>query len=179
LVSITWGHSKDHRPDLKQLLYILTVSRDGAIPIHYRAASGNVTDDVTHRDTWELLCQLAERRDFLYGADCKLGTSENMKYIHRNGGRFITVLPRTRREDTALRQRLARGEVAWRHIMDKVDDEGQLIDRFSSLREPALSQEGFRIGWFHSTRKAELDTVALAGRINRATAELTQLQERL
>ena len=152
MVSITWGHSKDHRPDLKQLLYILTVSRDGAIPIHYRAA---------------------------YVADCKLGTSENMKYIHRNGGRFITVLPRTRREDTALRQRLARGEVAWRHIMDKVDDEGQLIDRFSSLREPALSQEGFRIGWFHSTRKAELDTVALAGRINRATAELTQLQERL
>lgn len=179
LVSITWGHSKDHRPDLKQLLYILTVSRDGAIPIHYRAASGNVTDDVTHRDTWELLCQLAERRDFLYVADCKLGTSENMKYIHRNGGRFITVLPRTRREDTTFRQRLARGEVAWRHIMDKVDDEGQVIDRFSSLREPALSQEGFRIGWFHSTRKAELDTVARAGRINRATAELTQLQERL
>ncbi len=179
LVSITWGHSKDHRPDLKQLLYILTVSRDGAIPIHYRAASGNVTDDVTHRDTWELLCQLAERRDFLYVADCKLGTSENMKYIHRNGGRFITVLPRTRREDTTFRQRLVRGEVAWRHIMDKVDDEGQVIDRFSSLREPALSQEGFRIWWFHSTRKAELDTVARAGRINRATAELTQLQERL
>jgi len=47
LVSITWGHSKDHRPNLKQLLTILTVSRDGAIPIHYRAASGNVTDDVT------------------------------------------------------------------------------------------------------------------------------------
>ena len=102
-----------------------------------------------------------------------------MKYIHRNGGRFITVLPRTRREDTTFRQRLVRGEVAWRHIMDKVDDEGQVIDRFSSLREPALSQEGFRIGWFHSTRKAELDTVARAGRINRATAELTQLQERL
>ena len=24
--AITWGHSKDHRPDLKQLLYILTVT---------------------------------------------------------------------------------------------------------------------------------------------------------
>ncbi|MFV1963469.1 MAG: IS1634 family transposase, partial [Acidimicrobiia bacterium] len=142
-------------------------------------ASGNVTDDVTHRDTWELLCQLAERRDFLYVADCKLATSENMKYIHRNSGRFITVLPRTRREDTTFRKRLVRGEVTWRHIMDKVDDEGEVIDRFSSLREPTLSQEGFRIWWFHSTRKAELDTVARAGRINRATAELTQLQDRL
>ena len=179
LVSITWGHSKAHRPDLKQLLYILTVAQDGATPIHYRAASGNVTDDSTHRDTWELLCRLAERRDFLYVADCKLATSENMNYIHRNAGRFITVLPRTRREDTAFRQRLARGEIAWQHTLDKEDDEGELIDRFSALREPALSQEGFRIWWFHSTRKAELDAVARAGRINRAAAKLTELQDRL
>ena len=31
-MAITWGYNKDHRPDLKQLLYILTVSRDGAVP---------------------------------------------------------------------------------------------------------------------------------------------------
>ena len=41
-LAITWGHNKDHRPDLKQLLYILTVSRDGATPIPFSAASGNV-----------------------------------------------------------------------------------------------------------------------------------------
>jgi transposase len=179
LISITWGHSKDHRPDLKQLLYILTVAQDGAVPIHYRAASGNVTDDITHRDTWELLCQLAERRDFLYVADCKLGTSENMRYIHRNGGRFITVLPRTRREDKAFRKQLARGEVTWQAIMDKVNDDGEVIDQFSAIRTPVLSQEGFRIWWFHSTRKAELDAVARTGRINRANAELTELEEKL
>jgi len=102
-----------------------------------------------------------------------------MNYIHRNGGCFITVLPRTRREDATFRQRLIRGEVAWEQTMDKVDDEGELIDRFSSLRKPALSQEGFRIWWFHSTRKAELDAVARTGRINRATAKLTELQDRL
>lgn len=27
---ITWGHNKDHRPDLKQLLYTLTVTEDGS-----------------------------------------------------------------------------------------------------------------------------------------------------
>jgi hypothetical protein len=26
-LAVTWGHNKDHRPDLKQLLYILTVAR--------------------------------------------------------------------------------------------------------------------------------------------------------
>ena len=61
-----------HRPGLKQLLFIFTRARDGATPIHLRAASGNITDDTTHRDTWDLLCRLAGRRDFLYVADCKL-----------------------------------------------------------------------------------------------------------
>ena len=34
-MAITWGYNKDHRPDLKQLLYILTVARDGAIPVYF------------------------------------------------------------------------------------------------------------------------------------------------
>ena len=102
-LAITFGHNKDHRPDLKQLLFILTVTADGGVPLHFRAASGNVTDDQTHRDTWELLCQLTGRRDFLYVADCKLATSENMAYLHQRQGRFITVLPRTRAEDAAFR----------------------------------------------------------------------------
>lgn len=37
----TFGHNKDHRPDLKQLLWILTVSEDGAVPVHFKVADGN------------------------------------------------------------------------------------------------------------------------------------------
>jgi transposase len=54
--AITWGHSKDHRPDLKQLLYILTISDDGGVPIYFQTASGNVVDDQTHQATWRVLC---------------------------------------------------------------------------------------------------------------------------
>jgi hypothetical protein len=39
------------RPDLKQLLFILTISADGAVPIAYRVADGNTPDDVTHIPT--------------------------------------------------------------------------------------------------------------------------------
>jgi len=49
--SIAHGHNKDFRPDLKQLLWILTVSADGAVPIAYRVADGNTVDDVTHIPT--------------------------------------------------------------------------------------------------------------------------------
>jgi transposase len=39
--AITHGHNKDHRPDLKQLLCVLTVSADGAVPIAFRTEDGN------------------------------------------------------------------------------------------------------------------------------------------
>jgi hypothetical protein len=43
---------------------------------------------------------------FLYVADCKLATVENMAYLHQHQGRFVTVLPRTRAEDDAFRAAL-------------------------------------------------------------------------
>jgi transposase len=49
--AIRHGHNKDFRPDLKQLLFILTISADGAVPIAYRVADGNTPDDITHIPT--------------------------------------------------------------------------------------------------------------------------------
>ena len=155
-LAVLFGHSKDHRPDLKQLLYILTVTEDGGVPVYFTSASGNVTDDTTHRETWDLLRQLVGRADFLYVADCKLATRENLQYIHNQGGRFVTILPRTRREDSDFRQRLVVDPDAleWDHLYDLLDDDEALVDRLRVCAEPAMSSEGFRLLWFHSTRKA-------------------------
>src|SRR5207247_6395466 len=46
--AVTFGHSKDHRPDLKQLVWILTVAADGAVPVAYRLADGNTYAYRTH-----------------------------------------------------------------------------------------------------------------------------------
>ena len=180
-LAITWGHNKDHRPDLKQLLYILTITSDGGVPVHFRAASGNVTDDTTHRDTWDLLCQLAGRKDFLYVADCKLATIENMNHIAKEHGHFLSVLPRTRSEDDAFRQRVRQGQVIWQDLWDKTDDEGQVLDQFSVYGTPELTPEGYHLWWFHSTRKAELDLAVrdLNRRLKRAEQELCQWQQKL
>ena len=178
-LAITFGHSKDHRPDLKQLLFILTVTADGGVPLHFRAVSGNVTDDTTHRDTWDLLCQLTGRRDFLYVADSKLATRENMAYVHQHQGRFITVLPKTRSEDGAFRSLVTQGQVTWRPLWEKTDDDGQVIDRYSTSEHPATTAEGYRLVWYHSLRKAQQDALARAGRIERALMELASLGEKL
>ena len=178
-LAIAFGHNKDHRPDLKQLLFILTVTADGGVPLHFRAASGNVSDDQTHRDTWDLLCQLTGRRDFLYVADCKLASSENMAYLHQRQGRFVTVLPRTRGEDTAFREQVARGHVTWRSLWEKTDEAGETLDRYSTSDPPATTAEGYRLIWYHSLRKAEQDAVARSGRIEKALKQLAALKEKL
>jgi len=41
--AITWGHSKDHRPDLKQLLYTLTISEDGGVPVYWITSRNRCT----------------------------------------------------------------------------------------------------------------------------------------
>jgi transposase len=178
-LAITWGHNKDHRPDLKQLLFILTVSQDGGVPVYFQARSGNTADDQTHRATWDLLCTLAGRRDFLYVADCKLATAENMAHVHQHGGRFLTLIPRTRSEDRSFRESLSRGQVRWRPISEKRDEDGEIHDQFSVSEEPALSAEGYRLVWYHSTRKAENDAAVRARQVDRALRELAELQQKL
>lgn len=180
-IALVHGHSKDHRPDLKQLLYILTISEDGGVPVYFTSASGNVSDDQTHRETWDLLCALVGRPDFLYVADCKLATSENMNYVARRRGRFVTVLPRTRKEDAEFRRRLVEhpDTVRWSPLYAIQDDEGFVLDRLSQHPEGGSSAEGYRSVWFHSTRKAERDAASRARAIDRALQELGRLRERL
>lgn len=48
--AITWRHNKDHRPDLKQLLYLPTVSDDGGVPVYFQSQSGNVTTQGTRSE---------------------------------------------------------------------------------------------------------------------------------
>ena len=43
-IEITYGYSRDHRPDLKQFIVDLICSSDGDIPLYLRVASGNESD---------------------------------------------------------------------------------------------------------------------------------------
>jgi transposase len=177
--AVTFGHSKDHRPDLKQLMYALTVTADGAVPVHFSVGSGNLTDDQTHQDTWDLLVEMVGRPDFLYVADSKLATADNMGHIARRGGRFLSVLPRTRGEDAQFRERVRHDEVRWNVIHEKHDEEGKLVDRYSICPEAQQTADGYRLVWYHSTRKAELDQLTRSRRLQRALRALHDLQRRL
>jgi transposase len=178
--AITFGHNKDHRPDLKQLVWILTVTADGAVPIAHRVVDGNTSDDVTHVDTWDHLVALLGRADFLYVADCKLATRDNMDHIHRNRGRFVSVLPASRKEDTAFRDWIVDHEPDWVEAARRPGPRlGDPDEVWRTAEAPWPSTEGHRVVWVRSTAKTAYDAAARADRIARGTAALDELNQRL
>jgi hypothetical protein len=171
--AIAFGHSKDHRPDLKQLVWILTVADDGAVPITYRLADGNTNDDLTHVPTWTELVSLLGTPGFLYVADSKLCTGTAMRHIHSRGGRFITVLPRSRSEDRYFRDWLQAHPPDWTQACrvpgPRLDDPD---DVYSTCPAPLPSAEGFRIVWVHFTGKARTDAASRNHRLEKSAAAL-------
>ena len=55
--AITYGMSKAHRPDLKQLLFILNKTSTAISP--FRCSDGNTSDARTHIETWNTLSTVA------------------------------------------------------------------------------------------------------------------------
>ena len=94
---------------IRALLINLCLQREPLYGIGEWAArhDAGALDDQTHIATWDGLCALTGRHDFLYVADSKLCTREQMGHIDTHAGRFITVLPRSRAEDGRLRDWMA------------------------------------------------------------------------
>jgi transposase len=173
------GHSKDHRPDLKQLVWSLTVTADGAVPICYRVADGNATDDRLHVPVWDELAAMLGRTDFLYVADSKLATRDNMDHIP-GGGRFLSVLPASRAEDAAFRDWIVDHTPPWREAARRpARRHGDPDLVWHTTPAPWPSAEGYRITWIKSSVKIDYDAEARRDRIARGIGAPDALNQQL
>ncbi len=89
-IKITYGYSRDHRPDLKQFIVDLICSGDGDIPIFFKSASGNESDSasfakilVEFKNTIEV--------DSLMVADSALYTAANIQLL--SGIKWLSRVP--------------------------------------------------------------------------------------
>ena len=178
---ITYGHNKDHRPDLKQLLCVLTVTADGAVPVAFRVEDGNTADDPTHIPTWNELVALVGRSDFLYVADSKLANRPAMDHIDSHGGRFVTILPRTRKEDRQFRDRIAKHSVEWTEAhRAPAGRQGEPDQTFHTTPNPTgPSADGYRIIWVQSSTKIDRDTESRRARIAKGITAIDDLNQKL
>jgi len=175
-VNLKRGHSKDHRPDLLQLVYSLSVTADGCVPVHFKAYDGNQNDDGTHWETWQTLRGLLGRSDFLYTADSKLCVSKTLLNIDRAQGRFVTIVPRTRTEVADFSDRVVACAVRWERLYTKRSSRRhKRIDVFECAQELYQMREGFRLYWYRSSEKVLRDEQDRVERLAAAVDRLKQL----
>jgi len=179
--AVVHGFSKDMRPDLKQLLFILTTDAEGGVPVHFRCADGNTTDVRTHIDTWNTLRALAGRADFLYISDSKLCSFANMDHIDRAGGRFVTVMPRSRQEDAQFRRWIQTNTPAWELVWDRPNarEADGPRDLWYVFKPELPSAELYSIVWVWSTLLQLHQTHRRQKHLASAIEQLGDLKRRL
>lgn len=92
---VTRGFSKDHRPDLKQVIYGLSVTADGAVPIVGRVASGNRADAQETRFMMQrLAASLPDPRKTTLVMDSKFFSGETLGQVEDHGFQYVTLVPR-------------------------------------------------------------------------------------
>jgi hypothetical protein len=125
------------------------------VPVWCSVDHGNTNDDQTHVETWKTLRRVMGAAGFLYVADSKLCTKENMGHIAERQGRFLTVLPKTRREDTWFRDWLQTHqadcvEILRRRNSRREDGPDEVYRGFES---PLRSVEGYRAYFGHREQR--------------------------
>jgi transposase len=94
-IRITHGYSKDHRPDLKQVVLELMVSQDGGVPLVSKSWAGNTSDTQVFQQRAEALMRAFKGTPsprYLV-ADAKLYCEAHAAHLAQLG--FITRIPAT------------------------------------------------------------------------------------
>jgi Transposase DDE domain len=88
------GHSRDHRPDCKQVCLALVVTREG-MPLGYEVFAGNRTDVTTVDEiveTMETRYGLAQR---IWVMDRGMTSEDNLEWLRQTGRRYLVGTPKS------------------------------------------------------------------------------------
>jgi transposase len=92
---VTFGYSKDHRPDLKQFMIYLMSSQDGDVPLLAKTVAGNTSDKELFRERLkELQGQIQGGENVYFVADSALYTKETIGDLS-SSMKWVTRVPET------------------------------------------------------------------------------------
>lgn len=115
VVKLTHGHSKDHRPDLKQVVMSLVVSGASSIPIWMEPQNGNSSDKKAFHETIKKVRafqkQLKGCPEFKWVADSALYSKD--KLLKRTDYLWLSRVPETITEARELVE-LAEQRIDWK-----------------------------------------------------------------
>lgn len=105
VMKIVHGHSKDHRPDLKQFM-VKMLCVDRTIPVFGATEDGNASDKIINNEVLTSISKYMadngiKKEGFIYIADSAMVTRKNLEKIG-DDIQFISRLPATYKECSAL-----------------------------------------------------------------------------
>lgn len=87
------GHSRDHRPDCKQVCIGLVVTQEG-LPVAYEVFEGNRHDSTTLQEIIQAMEQKHGRAKRVWVLDRGMVSDENLEFLRDQGGRYIVGTPK-------------------------------------------------------------------------------------
>ena len=178
-VQPAYGHSKDHRPDLKQITLALAVDRHG-LPLLGSIKDGNASDKVSNLETLEEILEFfpQELRDSLvYIADSALVSEKNLAWMSRENMRFLSLLPGTFAANGEVREK-AWDENAW-------EDLGALLEQKDAATYRASEQStvigglSYRLIVYHSSTLDKRKSRSLLSSLTQEKAALEKAAREL
>jgi transposase len=121
-IRITHGSSKDHRPDLKQVVLALLVSHDGGVPCVRKSGDGNTSDTQVFQEraaAWMSAFRDTPSPRYLV-ADAQLSCEANAAHLAQLGG--ITRRPATLKVVSQV-MRQALQQDTWEPVDDDTRDQ--------------------------------------------------------
>ena len=111
------GHSRDHRPDCKQVCIGLVVTRHG-FPLGYEIFAGNRTDVTTVEDIVEEMEARYGKAKRVWVMDRGMTSEENLDWLREGGRKYLIGTPRSelrKWEQSLLEQK------GWKEIRDGLE----------------------------------------------------------
>ncbi|GAK60260.1 transposase, IS4 family [Candidatus Vecturithrix granuli] len=148
----------------------------GAFPLFQQAYDGNTTDVNTYLEQWQYLIELLGHRDFLFVADSKLLSKENMAFLHPHEGRFLASVSMYASYKTWVEEALAN------HAAEALLPYKQRLNRGFEVACPITHEDetyDFRLLIFYDAELFARRNQSLAHRLTQTTAALEALRGKL
>jgi len=111
------GHSRDHRPDCKQVCIALVVTRDG-VPLSYEIFDGNRVDVTTVEEIVGVMEARFGLADRVWVMDRGMMSRKNIAWLQKTGRKY--VLGASRQEVKRWRQQIV-DESGWQTVREGVE----------------------------------------------------------
>ena len=177
------GHSKDHRPDLRQLKVMLAALDPLGVLVGADVVSGNTADDGLYVPMLARLRSTLAPKGLLYIGDCKMGALATRAYVAQTGNAYLMPLAQVGEVPEQLEKwvdEAVRGKVRLQAVWD-VDGKTRLGEAYERRRRLSAETETGTVAWnervliVRSAAYAKAAVRSLHQRLARAQAALRAL----